>query len=50
MGYRAILAGRDDLAVAAEFVQHVRNAPVTQDERQLLTEAFEAVRVQEEAD
>ena len=49
-GYRAILAGRDDLGIAAEFVQHVRNAPVTQGEHQLLTQAFEAVRVQEEAD
>ncbi len=49
-GYRAILAGRDDLAIAAEFVKHVRNAPVTEGEQQLLTEAFEAVRVREEAD
>jgi DNA repair protein SbcD/Mre11 len=49
-GYRAILAGRDDLAIAAEFVRHVRNAPVTEGEHQLLTRAFEAVRVQEEAD
>ena len=49
-GYRAILVGHDDLAIAAEFVRHVRNAPVTQGEHQLLTQAFEAVRVQEEAD
>jgi DNA repair protein SbcD/Mre11 len=49
-GYRAILAGRDDLAIAAEFVKHVRNGPVTEGEQQLLTEAFEAVRVREEAD
>jgi DNA repair protein SbcD/Mre11 len=49
-GYRAIVAGRDDLAIAAEFVKHVRNGPVTRDERQLLTEAFEAVRVTEAAD
>jgi len=49
-GYRAILAGRDDLAIAAEFVKHVRNAPVSDGEQQLLTEAFEAVRVREEAD
>jgi DNA repair protein SbcD/Mre11 len=49
-GYRARVAGRDDLAVAAEFVQHVRNAPVTEGEMQLLTQAFKAVRVQEEAD
>ncbi len=49
-GYRAILAGRDDLAIAAEFVKHVTNAPVTEGEQRLLTEAFQAVRVQEEAD
>jgi DNA repair protein SbcD/Mre11 len=49
-GYRAILAGRDDLAIAAEFVKHVRNGPVTEGEQQLLTEAFESVRVQEAAD
>jgi DNA repair protein SbcD/Mre11 len=49
-GYRAILAGRDDLAIAAEFVRHVRNGPVTEGEQQLLTEAFESVRVQEAAD
>ena len=28
-GYRDRVAGRDDLAVAAEFVQHVRGAPAT---------------------
>jgi exonuclease SbcD len=44
-GYRARVAGRDDLAIATEFVQHVRNAPVTPPERQLLGEAFEAARV-----
>jgi DNA repair protein SbcD/Mre11 len=45
--YRARVAGRDDQAIAAEFVQHVRNAPATDGERRLLTEAFEAVRTQE---
>jgi exonuclease SbcD len=49
-GYRARVAGRDDLAIAAEFVKHVRNAPVTEGEQRLLTEAFQAVRVQEAAD
>jgi exonuclease SbcD len=49
-GYRARVAGRDDLAIAAEFVKHVRNAPVTEGEQRLLAEAFETVRVQEEAD
>jgi len=43
-GYRARVAGRDDLSVAAEFVQHVRNEPLSAGERQLLTEAFEAAR------
>ena len=47
-GYRARVAGRDDLAIATEFVQHVRNAPVTPQERQLLAEAFEAARTQGE--
>ena len=46
-GYRARIAGRDDLAIAADFVQHVRNAPVTPPEKQLLTEAFEAARTEE---
>jgi exonuclease SbcD len=46
-GYRARVAGRDDLAVAAEFVRHVRNEPPSAGERQLLTEAFEAARIQE---
>jgi exonuclease SbcD len=47
--YRARVAGRDDRAIAEEFVQHVRNAPVTDGERRLLTDAFEAVRTEEEA-
>ena len=46
-GYRARVAGRDDLAVAAEFVRHVRNEPPTAGESRLLTEAFEAVRAEE---
>jgi len=45
--YRARVAGRDDRAVAAEFVQHVRNAPATDGERRLLADAFEAVRAPE---
>ena len=45
--YRARVAGRDDQAIAAEFVQHVRSAPVTDGERRLLAEAFEAVRTPE---
>jgi exonuclease SbcD len=46
-GYRARVAGRDDISVAAEFVRHVRNEPPSAGERQLLTEAFEAARKEE---
>jgi exonuclease SbcD len=49
-GYRARVAGRDDLAIAAEFVTHVRNDPATEPEQRLLAEAFEAVRIGTEAD
>jgi DNA repair protein SbcD/Mre11 len=45
--YRARIAGRDDLSIAAEFVRHVRNAPVTEGERRLLAGAFEAARAEE---
>jgi DNA repair protein SbcD/Mre11 len=45
--YRARVAGRDDHAIAEEFVRHVRNAPATDGERRLLTAAFEAVRTEE---
>jgi DNA repair protein SbcD/Mre11 len=45
--YRARIAGRDDRAIAEEFIQHVRNAPPTDGERRLLTDAFEAVRAEE---
>ena len=43
-GYRAKIAGRDDLTVAAEFVEHVRASPVTPGERELLAGAFEYAR------
>ena len=46
-GYQARVAGRDDRAIAEEFIQHVRNAPATDGERRLLTDAFEAVRTPE---
>jgi len=49
-GYRARTAGRDDLAVAAEFVRHVSQAPPTEGEEELLKSAFEAVRTEEDAD
>ena len=42
--YGARVKGRDDLTVASEFVRHVRSAPVTPDEHDLLAAAFEAVR------
>jgi DNA repair protein SbcD/Mre11 len=47
LAYRARIAGRDDLSIAAEFVQHVRNAPVTGGERRLFAEAFQAARAQD---
>jgi exonuclease SbcD len=48
-GYRARVAGRDDLSIAAEFVQHVSGEPPTPDERKLLASAFEAVRTEGES-
>jgi DNA repair protein SbcD/Mre11 len=42
-GYRSRVAGRDDLAIATEFVQHVRNTPATTSELELLRDAFAAV-------
>jgi len=41
--YRARVAGRDDLTVAAEFVRHVRDTDPTVGEKDLLTAAFTAV-------
>jgi DNA repair protein SbcD/Mre11 len=46
-GYRARTAGRDDLAVAAEFVRHVSNAPPTPGEERLLASAFAGGRARE---
>jgi DNA repair protein SbcD/Mre11 len=43
--YGEKVRGRDDLAVAAEFVAHVRNSGPTSHERELLAAAFTAVRV-----
>jgi exonuclease SbcD len=40
--YRQKVSGRDDLAVAAEFVRHVRSTDATDRERDLLTAAFAA--------
>jgi DNA repair protein SbcD/Mre11 len=42
--YGARVKGRDDLTIADEFIQHVRNAPPTPSEHDLLAAAFEAVR------
>jgi DNA repair protein SbcD/Mre11 len=50
-GYRARLAEADgDEAIAAAFVEHVRNRPATAGERHLLAEAFAAARAGEETD
>jgi exonuclease SbcD len=43
--YRERVSGRDDLAVAAEFVRHVRNSDPSGRERELLGAAFTAVRL-----
>jgi exonuclease SbcD len=48
-GYRERVAGRDDLAVAAEFVSHVRGGAASAGECDLLEQAFTAVRVAQEA-
>ncbi|MFP5218708.1 MAG: exonuclease SbcCD subunit D [Actinomycetes bacterium] len=40
--YRARVAGRSDLDVAAGFVEHVRRTPATDGEQALLTEALSA--------
>ena len=48
--YRARVAGRDDLTVAAEFVEHVTRVPATVGERSLLATAFEAARRVADAD
>jgi DNA repair protein SbcD/Mre11 len=42
--YGEKVAGRDDLAIASEFVKHVRNAPPTPAEQLLLASAFESIR------
>jgi exonuclease SbcD len=41
--YRSRLAGRDDLSVARDFVEHVRGTVPTDAESTLLAEAFDAV-------
>ncbi len=48
-GYRERVAGRDDLAVAAEFIAHVRGEAPSAGESDLLAQAFTAVRVAQEA-
>jgi exonuclease SbcD len=47
--YRDRLRGRDDLAVAGEFVQHVRGTAATAAERDLLGRALAAARTAEAA-
>lgn len=44
VSYRARTRGRDDVQVAAAFVEHVRGTPPTEAEAALLREAFEAAR------
>ncbi len=44
LSYRARVAGRDDLAIAAGFVDHVRRSPVSRPELELLRDALEATR------
>jgi DNA repair protein SbcD/Mre11 len=44
--YGEKVSGKDDLAIAAEFVQHVRNTSPTPSEQQLLASAFEAARAE----
>ena len=46
-GYRARMAGRDDEAIATAFVKHVSGGPPTESEKDLLAQAFEAVRLTE---
>jgi len=48
-GYRERVIGRDDLAVAAEFVSHVRNSEPSSHECDLFHAAFTAVRLEQEA-
>ena len=42
--YGERVRGRDDLTIAAEFVKHVRNAPASEAEHELLTAAFQSAR------
>ena len=42
--YGQKVRGRDDLAVAAEFVRHVRRTDASDPERELLADAFTAIR------
>ncbi len=44
LSYRARVAGRDDLTIAAGFVEHVRRSPATGAELDLLRDALEATR------
>ena len=48
-GYRERVIGRDDLAVAAEFVSHVSGAMPSGHECDLFQAAFTAVRLEQEA-
>lgn len=49
-GYAERIRGRSDLDLAVDFVSHVRGTPAEQAESALLAQAFEAVRVAEDAE
>ncbi|MBA3745103.1 exonuclease SbcCD subunit D [Sporichthya sp.] len=49
-GYAERVRGRSDLDVAADFVAHVRGSAAEPAEAALLEQAFEAVRIAEDAD
>jgi exonuclease SbcD len=49
-GYSERVRGRSDLDVAADFVAHVRGSAAGTAEVELLAQAFEAVRIAEDAD
>jgi exonuclease SbcD len=48
--YRERSVGRTDLQLAVDFVAHVRGTPAAGDEATLLERAFEAVRVDDQAE
>jgi len=47
--YSKLVRNRGDLDVAVDFVEYVRNTPATEAERELLADAFTAIRADEDA-